>query len=140
MRFVVGLIVIFGGIGLMLQDAPGVLFDFQHVDEFVPAQDLKVTSAKCTNWNVAMFDHCTVAFESKTGARSGQLDDWKFGRASTDPIHLLEWQGDSSVVTTDVSLETVRNRLGFVVTAALTGLFFLAGVAVKVTRVAGRRR
>jgi hypothetical protein len=131
-RSVIGVIAAFAGMVLMLQDAPRVLFDFQHADEFVPAEDVAVTEAKCTNWNIGIFDHCKVAFESQDGQHSGRLDDWRFGRAPTGLVQLMQWQGDPTVLTTDISLAGVNNRLIFVVTVLLGGLLFAVALAKKV--------
>lgn len=132
MRKLIGLILVFGGIALMLKDAPRVLFDYQHAEEFVVAHDLKITSAKCTNWSLAILDRCIVEYATREGEFLGSLTDWKFGRASSDPIHLLKWRNDPSVVTTDMSLESVRNRLVFAVTVALGGMLFLVAMTAKI--------
>ena len=107
-RAVIGGIAVLAGLVLMLQDSPRVLFDVQHAGEFVPADGLEITKAECTNWNIGMFDHCTIAFEARDGEQSGQIDDWRFGRAPEGLVHLMQWQDDPSVVTTDVSLEGAR--------------------------------
>lgn len=131
-RAVIGVIAAFAGMVLMLQDAPRVLFDFQHADEFVPADGMTITEAKCTNWNIGIFDHCKIAFESSDGQQSGRLDDWRFGRAPTGLVQLMQWQGDPTVLTTDISLAGVTNRLTFVVTVLLGGLLFAFALAKKV--------
>lgn len=138
-RSVLLALVMFGLIAMTMQDAPRVLFDLQHADEFVPADDLELTDAKCRTWNLAMFDHCTIKFESRTGDWAGQLDDWKFGRAPTGPIQLMEWQEDSSIVTTDRSLESVGNRFAFILAAVLMGFFLLTRLVVRITRAFGPR-
>src|SRR5262249_8123124 len=112
-RLVIGAIAAIAGIVWMLQDAPRVLFDFQHAGEFVPAQGLTITNAECTTWNAVLFDHCKVEFKSDDGEQAGQLDDWRFGSAPEGYINLMQWQDDPSVVTTDVSLDGVNNRLAF---------------------------
>src|ERR1044071_4321755 len=109
-RAVIGAFAVLAGLVLMLQDAPRVLFDFRHADEFVPAKGLQITKAECTNWNIGMFDHCTIAFESRDGEQSGQLSDWRFGSAPEGLVQLMQWPDDPSVVTTDISLDGVTNR------------------------------
>jgi hypothetical protein len=130
-RAVIFVIAAFAGIVMMLQDAPRVLFDFQHADEFVAARNLEITEAKCTNWNIALFDHCKIEYQSSDGQQSGQLDDWRFGSAPTGFVQLLQWREDLTFVTTDMSLDTVRNRLVFVVTLVAGGLLLAFGVAKK---------
>jgi hypothetical protein len=130
-RAVIGAIAALAGMVLMLQDAPRVLFDFQHADEFVPAKGLTITKAECTNWNIGIFDHCKIEFESRDGEQSGQLDDWRFGSAPSGLVQLMQWQDDPAVVTSDVSLDGVTNRLTFVVAVIILGLFAVFGIAKK---------
>jgi hypothetical protein len=130
-RAVIGAIAALAGMVLMLQDAPRVLFDFQHADEFVPAMGLKITKAECTNWNIGIFDHCTIAFESRDGRQSGELDDWRFGSAPTGLVQLMQWQDDPTIVSTDISLDGATNRLIFVVAVIILGLFAVFGIAKK---------
>ncbi|SED66446.1 hypothetical protein SAMN05519104_4039 [Rhizobiales bacterium GAS188] len=135
MRFLIGMVAIFGGIAAILwNSAPRVLSDFRHADEFIPAANLRVTSYKCTNWNLVMFDNCKLAFESTASRQSGQLEDWRFGGTPSEPVHLLQQRDDPSMVTTDVSLKTLWNRLAFAATVALVGLFFALALAVKMAR------
>ena len=130
-RAVIGVIAAFAGMVLILQEAPRVLFDFQHADEFVPAEGVTITEAECTNWNIGIFDHCKIAFESDDGQRSGQLDDWRFGSAPTGFVQLMQWQNDPTILTTDISLAGVNNRLTFVVAVIILGLFAIYGIAKK---------
>jgi hypothetical protein len=130
-RAIIGMIAAFAGLVLMLQDAPRVLFDFQHADEFVEARGLEITDAQCTNWNLGMFDHCEIDYQSSDRKQSGQLDDWRFGSAPTGLIHLMQWRDNPAVVTTDVSLDTVTGRLVFVVTLVVGSLLLVFGVAKK---------
>ena len=137
-RSVIGVIAAFAGMVLMLQDTPRVLFDFRHADEFVPAEGVAITEAKCTNWNIGIFDHCKVEYESRDGQQAGRLDDWRFGRAPSGLVQLMQWQSDPTVLTTDISLAGVTNRLTFVVTGLLGGLLFAFALAKKVmSRVRG---
>src|SRR5688572_23856021 len=113
MRAVFGLLVVFAGIALFLKEAPRVLFDYLHTDEFVETRDLTITKADCTTWNLAILARCVVEFESRDGQLTGSITDLKFGRAPTGEIQLLTWRDDPTVVTTDVSLEMVGSRLFF---------------------------
>src|SRR6185295_16980090 len=70
-----------------------------------------------------MFNECTATFVSRQGGESRQVTDWRFGRAPSDPVHLLQWRDDASSVTTDVSLRTLWNRLLVAVTLVFFGLF-----------------
>jgi hypothetical protein len=135
MRFLIGIVVIFGGMAMLLWDSvPRVISDFRHADEFVPASNLKVTSYTCKNWDLALLDNCTVTFQSSPGTPPRQLEDWRFGRAPSEPIHLLQRRDDPSIVTTDVSLRTLSNRIVFVVSLVLVGGLFLSGLSVKLMR------
>ena len=123
----------------ILQDAPRVLFDYQHADEFVAAKDLKITDAKCKTWNFFLFNECTITFQSPDRKRPSELVEWKFGRAPTGAVHMLKWRDDPSVVTTDMSLDTVGKRLTFVVALAAAGLMFAVMLVAKVVqRLQGR--
>jgi hypothetical protein len=75
-----------------------------------------------------------VDFESRDGQLTGTIRDVKFGRAPTDNIQLLTWRDDPTVVTTDVSLEMLGDRLFFQIVVLLGGLFLLIGVAAKVMK------
>jgi hypothetical protein len=111
----VKIILMFGGLAWLLSDsAPRLMSDLWHGRDFVPAQSYVVTNYTCTNWNVFMFNDCTVTFVSLQTGESRQITDWRFGRAPSDPVHLLQRRDDVSAVTTDVSLRTVWNRLSMV--------------------------
>jgi len=122
---------------LLLQGAPRVLFDYRHADEFVPAEGLTVTQVKCSTWLVAALDHCTTWFESQAGV-SGELDDWRFGRATIDKVEIMQWRRDSSIVTSNMSLDGVVSRLAFVAAVAVGGGLLL--VLATAREVMGRRR
>lgn len=134
MRALFGLLVIFAAIALFLKEAPRVLFDYQHADEFVEARDLTITKAECTSWNIAILARCVVEFASHDGQLTGTITDLKFGRAPTGEVQLLTWRDDPTVVTTDVSLEMVGSRLFFQIVVLLGGLLLLIGVAAKVMK------
>ena len=73
-----------------------------------------------------MFNHCTVTFVSLEGRESRQITDWRFGRAPRDPVRLLQRRDNVSSVTTNVSLQTLWNR----VLVALTLVGFGAVLAM----------
>jgi hypothetical protein len=130
MRFLVGMFAVLGGLVLILSNSTRIWSEFQHAHDFVPAQGLRVASYKCTNWNLVMFDDCTVIFTANDGKPSGELRDWRFGPAPKVPVHLLQRQDDPTVVTTDVSLDTLPNRFAFAVFTALIVGFFTLAVSV----------
>ncbi len=134
MRALFGLLVVFAGIALFLKEGPRVLFDYLHADEFVEARNLTIAKAECTTWNIAILASCKVDFESRDGQLTGTIRDVKFGRAPTDNIQLLTWRDDPTVVTTDVSLEMLGDRLFFQIVVLLGGLFLLIGVAAKIMK------
>jgi hypothetical protein len=100
-------------------------------DGDLAASGLEITEAKCTNWNIGIFDHCEIGYQSSDGKQSGQLDDWRFGSAPAGLIQLMQWRDDPAVATTDVSLDTVTGRLVFVVTLVVGSLLLVFGVARK---------
>jgi hypothetical protein len=124
---------IFGTIAMFIWNSvPRLMSDLWHTREFVPAQNFTITDYKCTNWNGFMFNECTATFVSQQGRESRQITDWRFGRAPRDPVQLLQWRDDASSVTTDVSLQTLWNRLLVAVTLVLFGVFLAITLIVKV--------
>jgi hypothetical protein len=67
-------------------------------------------------------------FVSRQTRESREITDWRFGRAPRDPVRLLQRRDDASSVTTDVSLQTVWNRLIMVVALALFGVLLAIGL------------
>ena len=111
MKIVCGLLLFFGMIAIFIWNSvPRLMSDLWHAREFVPAQNFTITNYKCTNWNGFMFNECTATFVSRQG-RESQITDWRFGRAPGGPVQLLQLRDDASSVTTDVSLQTLWNRL-----------------------------
>jgi hypothetical protein len=132
MKIVIGIALIFGIIALfMWNSVPRLVSDLWHAREFVPAQSHTITSYKCTNWNGFMFNECTATFVSRQSGESREITDWRFGRAPTDPVRLLQWRDDASSMTTDVSLRTLWNRLLVAVTLVLFGVFLAITLIVK---------
>ena len=132
MKIVIGLTLAFGTIVMFIWNSvPRLMSDLWHTREFVPAQNFTITNYKCTNWNGFMFNECTATFVSRHRGESREITDWRFGRAPRDPVQLLQWRDDASSVTTDVSLQTVWNRLLVAVTLVLLGVFLAITLIVK---------
>ena len=132
MKMVIGLALVFGTIAMFVWNSvPRLTSDLWHAREFVPAQNFAITDYKCTNWNVFMFNECTATFVARQGRESRQITDWRFGRAPRDPVQLLQWRDDASSVTTDVSLQTLWNRLLVAVTLVLFGALLALTLIVK---------
>jgi hypothetical protein len=132
MKIVLGMMLVFGTIAMFIWNSvPRLVSDLRHSREFVPAQNFTITDYKCTNWNGFMFNECTATFVSRQGRESRQITDWRFGWAPRDPVHLMQWRDDASAVTTDVSLNTVWNRLLVAVTLVLFGAFLAMGLILK---------
>ena len=132
MKIVIGIILVFGAIVTFLwSTVPRLANDVWHARDFVPAQGYTVTSYKCTNWNVFMWNDCTVTFVSQQTRESRQIMDWRFGRAPHDPIQLLQRRDDAFSVTTDVSLRTLWNRLLVALMFVLLGAFLAITLAVR---------
>ena len=135
MKIVFGLLLFFGMIAIFIWNSvPRLMSDLWHAREFVPAQNFTITDYKCTNWNGFMFNECTATFVSRQGRESRQITDWRFGRAPSGPVQLLQWRDDPSAVTTDVSLQTLWNRLLVAVTLVLFGVFLAISLIVKTFR------
>jgi hypothetical protein len=133
MKHIIGLIAVFGGITmLMYNGGPRLMSDFWHAREFIPAQHFRVTSYKCTNWNGFMFNECTTTFLSQQDGVSRQITDWRFGRAPHDQVQLLQLRDNASSVTTNVSLQTLWNRLLLALTTILFGVLFTLGLVLRV--------
>jgi len=135
MKIVFGLLLFFGMIAIFIWNSvPRLMSDLWHAREFVPAQNFTITNYKCTNWNGFMFNECTATFVSRQGGESRQITDWRFGRAPGGPVQLLQLRDDASSVTTDVSLQTLWNRLLVAVTLVLFGVFLAISLIVKTFR------
>jgi len=135
MKIVFGLLLFFGMIAIFIWNSvPRLMSDLWHAREFVPAQNFTITNYKCTNWNGFMFNECTATFVSRQGSESREITDWRFGRAPGGPVQLLQLRDDASSVTTDVSLQTLWNRLLVAVTLVLFGVFLAITLIVKAFR------
>jgi hypothetical protein len=135
LRLLVGTVFLFFAIAWILwESAPRVISDFRYASEYVPATDLRITSYRCTNWDYAVIHECTVAFTSTTGQRVGELKDWGFGRAPTDRIRLLRRQSDAAMVTTDLSLSALWNRIAVVATIVVFGVVCGLGLVLRIRR------
>jgi hypothetical protein len=131
-KVVIGMTIIFGTIAMFLwNSAPRLMRDSWYARDFVPAQGHRLTNYQCTNWNGFMFNECTVTFVSPQRRESQQFTDWRFGRAPKDPVKLLQRRGDASAVTTDVSLQTLWNRVALGLTLVLFGVFLAAAFIMK---------
>jgi hypothetical protein len=112
MKTAIGITLGFAGIAMFVWNSvPRLMSDVWHARDFVPSQSYAITKYECTNWNVFMFNDCTVAFISLRSGESRHITDWRFGRAPRDPVQLLQRRDDVSSVTTDVSLGTLWNRV-----------------------------
>ena len=112
MKIVIGTLILFGAIAMFVWNSvPRLMSDVWHARDFVPAQNYAITNYKCTNWNLFMFNDCTVTFVSLQSGESRQITDWRFGRAPSDPVQLLQRRDNASWVTTDLSLRTLWNRV-----------------------------
>jgi hypothetical protein len=127
MKNAIGITLVFGAIAMFVWNSvPRLMNDVWHARDFVPAHGYMIKNYECTNVNVFMFNHCTVTFVSLLSGESRQITDWRFGRAPSDPVQLLQRRDDVSSVTTDVSLQTFWNR----VLVALTLVGFGAVLAL----------
>lgn len=112
MKNVIGITLLFGAIAMFVwSSVPRLMSDVWHARDFIPAQSYAITKYECTNWNLFMFNDCTVTFVSLLSAELRQITDWRFGRAPSDRVQLLQRRDDASSVTTDVSLRTLWNRV-----------------------------
>jgi hypothetical protein len=112
MKNAIGITLVFGMIAMFVWNhVPRLMTDVWHARGFVPAQSYAIRNYECTNVNLFMFNHCTVTFVSLQSGESRQITDWRFGRAPRDPVHLLQGRDDVSSVTTDLSLQTLWNRV-----------------------------
>jgi hypothetical protein len=112
MKNAIGLTLVFGTIVVfMWSSVPRLMTEALHARDFVPAQSYAIKNYECTNWNAFMFNDCTVTFVSLQSGESRQITDWRFGRAPSDPVQLLQRRDDVSAVTTDMSLQTLWNRV-----------------------------
>jgi hypothetical protein len=136
MRNAIGVTLLFGTIAVFVWNSvPRLVSDVRHAREFVPAQSYTIKNYECTNWNVFMFNDCTVTFASLQGGEPRQITDWRFGPAPSDPVHLLQWRDDVSSMTTDVSLRTLWNRVLVALTLVGSGAVFAITLIAKAFKV-----
>jgi hypothetical protein len=134
-RIVIGMTIVFGTIAMFLwYSAPRLLDDVLHAGDYVPAQSYRITDYKCTNWNGVLFNECTAKFLSLESGASREITDWRFGRAPQGPVRLLQRRADATAVTTDVSLQTLWNRLALALALLLLGALLAIGLAAKATK------
>jgi hypothetical protein len=72
-------VVLFGIGAILWNSAPRLWTEFRHADEFVAAQNLRVTHYKCVNLKIGLFDRCTVIFVSDTMRGVRTITDWRSG-------------------------------------------------------------
>jgi hypothetical protein len=129
MKSVIWKMLVFGVIAMFVWNSvPRLMSDAWHARDFVPAQSYRITNYECTNVNGFMFNDCTVTFVSLQSGEKRQITDWRFGRAPSDPVQLLQRRDDVSSVTTDVSLRTLWNRA--LVALTLVGFGALLAMAL----------
>ena len=132
MKNVIGMTLLFGTIAMFVWNSvPRMMSDVWHARDFDPAQSYALTKYECTNWNLFMFNDCTVTFVSLQSGESRQITDWRFGRAPRDPVRLLQRRDNVSSVTTNVSLQTLWNRLLVALTLVLFGVFLTITMVMK---------
>jgi hypothetical protein len=136
MKNAIGITFLFGAIAFFVWDGgPRLMSDVLHSRDFVPAQSYKITNYECTNWNLFMFNDCTVTFVSLQSSESRQITDWRFGPAPSDPVQLLQRRDDMSSVTTNVSLRTLWNRVLAALGLVGFGAFFAITLIAKTLKV-----
>jgi hypothetical protein len=132
MKIVIGITLVFGTIAMFVwSSVPRLMSEVWHARDFVPAQGYAITNYECTNVNGFMFNHCTVTLVSLQGGESRQITDWRFGRAPRDPVQLLQRRDDVSSVTTDVSLQTLWNRVLVALTLVGSGAVLAIALIAK---------
>src|SRR5262252_1179332 len=95
MKIVIGITLAFATIAMFVWNhVPRLMSEVWHARDFVPAQGFRITNYKCTNWNLFMFNDCTVTFVSLQSGESRKITDWRFGRAPRSPVQLLHRRGD----------------------------------------------
>jgi hypothetical protein len=136
MKIVIGITLLFGTIAMFVWNSvPRLMSDVWHARDFVPAQSYAITKYECTNWNLFMFNDCTVTFVSLLNAESRQITDWRFGRAPSGRVQLLQRSDDASSVTTDVSLQTLWNRVLMALLLVVFGAVLALGLIANAFKV-----
>jgi hypothetical protein len=136
MKNAIGITLLFGTIAVFVWNSgPRLMSDIWHARDFVPAQGYAITKYECTNWNLFMFNDCAVTFVSLQSGESRQITDWRFGRAPSDPVQLLQRRDDVSWVTTDVSLRTLWNRVLLALGLVGFGAVLAIGLMAKAAKV-----
>jgi hypothetical protein len=138
MKFVIGITLVFAGMVMFAWNiVPRLMSEVWHARDFVPAQSYTIKKYECTNWNLFIFNDCTVTFVSLQSGESRWIMDWRFGRAPSGPVQLLQRRDDASSVTTDVSLRTLWNRVLLALTVVVGGAFFALVLIASAFKVEG---
>lgn len=132
MKRALGMVLVFGTIVMFIfYSVPRLFSEIRHARQFVPAQHFTITHYKCTNWNGFMFNECTTTFVSERTHESREISDYRFGRAPSRQPQLLQWRDDASAVTTDLSLQTLWNRVLLGVMLVSFGLLAAGSMVVR---------
>ena len=131
----IGAVLLLCGIPYFLwATGPRLWSDLVHANDFVPAQEHVVTQYRCKNWNLFMFNTCTVEYKATKGGSSDELEDFRFGRAPDARLILMEHKSDRRVVTTNVAIATSINRTILFSLISLFWIFCVIGALNKLRK------
>src|SRR5262249_52941833 len=120
LKALLGMTITLGVIALFVwYSVPRLMRDIWHSRDYIPAQNHVMTDYKCTTWNLFMFNECTAKFVSAQSGESQEFTDWRFGWAPRERGRLMQQRDNASAVTTDVSLQTLWNRMALALTLVL---------------------
>lgn len=131
-----GYMLLTGAVGFLLwKSVPRVVADLMYRDGFMPAETARATQIRCKSWGGFFANNCTVTYLLRGDTAAHEIEDFSFGGVSDGPYRLLQHRDMPARVTTDISLDTVWNRLAFAVTFAGFGVALTAmGAAAAVRR------
>jgi hypothetical protein len=117
----------------LFRAVPRFYSEWVHAAEFVPAKNATLVEAKCTNWDLGMFNDCVVKAMTPSGEKF-EIEDLRFGRAPSGSVQLLERATLPPTYTTSVSLATLNERLYFLICATILSVLFAVGLILYVVR------
>ena len=84
MKILIGITLVVGTIAMFLWNSvPRLMSEVWHARDFVPAQSYAITSYKCTNWKLFIFNDCTATFVSLPRVPRSTIISRKRGRDSS---------------------------------------------------------
>ena len=107
--------------------------EWTNASDFVPASGSRLKSVECTNISLFIANDCTATAVTASG-KTVEISDWRFGRAPSGRVLLMQRSSDPDVYSTNVSLDTLTQRLIFLVFMGSFGSYAFLVILGKLVR------